>query len=153
MKMLIFLRTLQIFKKPKELFLLTAIISAILLNLFAEINYSAKTLKDLPHIDVTPPGEPFAPLRPFLAHIPMAGYYTDQSSSNPGMDAGIMGLFQQAQYTLSPTLLDFFHGLDYEYIIFYCSNRKVENEKMAELNAVPIARIANGITLVRKIKQ
>lgn len=64
------------------------------------------------------PGATFLSLRPGLKGVPMAGYFTDRTSTHPSTDVGVMFPYQQAQYALSPTLLDYYHPFAYEWTVF-----------------------------------
>jgi len=104
---------------------------------------------------ILPPGDKFVPLRPYLIGVRKVGYYTDQTSENPITDVNIMKDYQQAQYALSPTILDYYHGLNYELIIFNCSSKDCIEGKGGALrdhSFAPIINLNNGISLIRKLK-
>ena len=124
------------------------------LNTFNGLKYTVDRFKSLLTAHVFfPPGYPYLPLKPYLSNVKMAGFYTDWESPQPAIDPVTMGQFQSAQYVLSPTLLDYFHALNHEFIIFYCTKPETEEITVTKIGAIPLVRLANGILLLKKISK
>ncbi len=90
-------------------------------------------------------GFKFAGLESIFQDIPYVGYYTNKSLDNPEHAAQ----FAQAQYLLTPTILD----LDYkkhEFILFDCTSEDVAFAKMQSMRATPLKRNKFGIILARQ---
>ncbi|MBI3602457.1 MAG: hypothetical protein HY209_06145 [Candidatus Omnitrophica bacterium] len=98
------------------------------------------------------PGIVFLPLKKYLKEFSIVGYYTNTISSNPWTDVNAMWAYQQAQYALSPVLLDF-NNLNHQFIVFNVTSAKVLLEKIQEIQAIPILDLKNGIALVKRKNQ
>ena len=136
--------------KFQHLFLIFILI-LILLNFITElpfyINYSAR----LKHHSWAFAGREFLALIPYLKNVPWAGYLTCVSSSDPRIDPFVMGPYQQAQFILSPTILDFYHPYDYTYIIVQCPDNPryySSNHRLATF--LPIWSFDGFVLLSRK---
>jgi len=98
------------------------------------------------------PGKDFLGLRSYLKSIPMAGYYSDWPSSHPLTDAHTMFAYQQAQYALSPTLLDYYHPFTYKWIVLNCHDHRTEERLLKELNVSIVVRLPNGLAIGHREK-
>lgn len=67
------------------------------------------------------PGSPFLFLKPTLAHVYRAGYYSDYAPAHPDTDIVYAYNFQTAQFALAPTMLDHEHPWNYEYVVMVLS--------------------------------
>ncbi|MBF0503492.1 MAG: hypothetical protein HQL14_00165 [Candidatus Omnitrophica bacterium] len=97
-------------------------------------------------------GREFAPLSPYLKGTPTAGYMTCLHSSNPLIDTAIMGPYQQAQFVLSPTILDYFHPLDYRAIIYQCPDEPTSKQIHKRLGPYMIFKSFKGVSLLFRMK-
>jgi len=99
-----------------------------------------------------PVGARFISLRPYLSHISTAGYINCRPSANPERDTAIMGPYQQAQFILSPVILDYYHPQDYRYIILQCPNSDVQDVIRKKLSARILFDGPNGVQLLDRGK-
>ena len=67
------------------------------------------------------PGSPFLFLKPTLAHVYRAGYYSDYAPANPDIDVTYANNFQAAQFALAPTMLDHENPWKYDVVIMVLS--------------------------------
>ena len=120
----------------------------ILLILFASINSSVLILQVLSHqIHPSPHplhslGDKFNGLETVLTNQRTVGYYTDKNMEEPLNVAQ----YEQAQYLLSPTVLDL-NNTHYPFIIFDCSSPQIALNKIKELRLQPIKANNVGIIL------
>ena len=87
-------------------------------------------------------GFKFTGLEKILAGQTYAGYYTDKNMDN----SLSIAQFEQAQYMLSPTVLDL-NNTNYPLVIFDCSSPAVGMAKIKELGLVPASINNVGIIL------
>lgn len=90
-------------------------------------------------------GNKFLDFKSFLENVSIVGYSTDRNLSATDTDKR----FTQAQFILSPTVLDA-HNTDYRYIILDCSTLAVTIEKMKILNVTPLKITPSGIILAER---
>ena len=93
-------------------------------------------------------GESFIPLRPYVKHIQRAGYMNCRYSSHPLTDVSIMGPYQEAQFILSPLMLDYFHAKNYRYIILQCPDDLMQRNIKDQLSAKTLFATPEGIVLL-----
>ncbi len=89
------------------------------------------------------PGLEFTGLRPFLHGVREAGYYGGKVPSDHNLDAHLYFDYQQAQYALSPVLLDNLFPFTHEWLI-------LKDADPADFKARVVARLPNGISLIKK---
>lgn len=95
-------------------------------------------------------GEAFKPLIPYLRQERWAGYLDCRTSSDPYTDTSIMAPYQQAQFILSPVLLDFKHPLRHAYLIVYCPDSAQRRGIQESLDAELIAESSERLVLLRR---
>ncbi len=127
---------------------------AVLVNSLHLVRYAAELLPQLPQIlSQSQPGDRFTSLRQYLRNVRRAGFYTDKISANPALDVAIMHDYQEAKFSLSPTILDYFHNLNYEFVVLSCSDNKSLQATTAQLNMAVVANLGNGIALGRRLRK
>lgn len=99
-----------------------------------------------------PPGQVFIGLRPYLKDILEAGYYNDHRAVMAFSDFNSMFSYQQSQFCLSPTLLDYYNPFAHEFIIFNCKDQKSARRKITEIHGHVIAVTKTDIMLVQRDK-
>jgi hypothetical protein len=87
-------------------------------------------------------GDQFKGLETLLSNQRTIGYYTDKNMDN----ALAVAQFEQAQYLLAPTVLDFNHT-QYSFTIFDCTSPQVALEKIKALGLKPVKANNFGIIL------
>ncbi|MFA5059162.1 MAG: hypothetical protein WC676_00845 [Candidatus Omnitrophota bacterium] len=92
-------------------------------------------------------GYKFAGLEETLRDVRYIGYYSDKSLD----DRVFAAQFAQAQYILTPAILDF-NNTDHDFILFDCSTEDIAMRKIKQIGAVPLKKNQFGIILARKIK-
>ena len=93
-------------------------------------------------------GREFVPLIPFLKGVSWAGYKTCLNSSHPLTDADLMGPYQQAQFILVPTVVDYYHPFDYRYLIVQCPDINLLRKIQGQLSSRGAVRIFDGVLLL-----
>ncbi len=148
--------SLAMLSKQKKYLRLLSIKTLPLLILFAALLFNSYTLyketaKSSKIRKVLPPifyGNKFSALRGIFTDITEAGYYTDKNLDLKPHAAQ----FAQAQYMLTPTILDL-NNTEHKYIIFDCTTEKIALKKIKEINAKPLKRSPFGIILAeRRVK-
>ena len=92
-------------------------------------------------------GREFVPLIPFLKDVSWVGYQTCLNSSDPLTDADLMQPYQQAQFILVPTIVDYYHPFDYRYLVFQCSDIHLLRKIQGQLSSKGTVRIFDGVLL------
>jgi hypothetical protein len=92
-------------------------------------------------------GAGFRGLSGYLRRADEAGYMSCRNSAHPFSDVAVMEPYQQAQFVLSPTILDYFHPLDYSYIILECPQKDIPQGTLAQLSSYKILSKADGVLL------
>ena len=72
----------------------------------------------------------------------------DLASEDPGKDTTIMFQYAQAQYALSPTLLHFFGGEHFRYMVVVLTNPDNRAMMLEHLKAEPVVEWEDGLMLV-----
>jgi hypothetical protein len=94
----------------------------------------------------------FSPLIPYLKGVRWVGYMTCLNSSHPLTDVAIMGPYQLAQFVLSPTILDYYHPLDYQYIIYQCPKRIKQTQGTRKPSNYVNLKTFDGVSLLFRKK-
>jgi hypothetical protein len=89
-------------------------------------------------------GRKFTNLKPFLKEEQYVSYITDKNLEHPKNSKQ----FAQAQYTLSPIILDE-KNLNHKYAIVDCSTDKISQAVIKQLKAVPLKKNNFGIYLTQ----
>lgn len=119
-------------------------------NIYMELRDSQFFVQEL---KTNPPeilGGDFIPLHPYLSQIPWAGYVPCYESPSPAYDVNLMAPFQQAQFVLSPTLLDYYNALKYPWVILYCPEPNTLEQKLRSITAKPVVVLNNGVALAHR---
>lgn len=95
-------------------------------------------------------GEEFKPLIPWLHQQHRIGYLDCRTSASPYTDAAIMAPYQQAQFVLSPVLLDFKQPRHYSHLILYCPDKAQRLKIKEKLDAQTLVQTAAGVLLLRR---
>ncbi len=96
------------------------------------------------------PGVEFLPLQNYLQGQTKVGYYTDRISSSPFTDVQIMRPYQQAQYALSPVLLDY-GNLEHNFIILNCQHKGCLSKIAHQFQGKICIDLKNGISLIKRL--
>ena len=99
-------------------------------------------LRNPPTIPFHSLGFKFMGLEKVLGNMRYAGYYTDKNMENPLAIAQ----FEQAQYMLSPMVLDL-NNTKYPLVIFDCTSPQTALAKIKELGLQPVTANNDGIIL------
>lgn len=130
--------------KPKIIFIL-----AILIIIATDVWNSSQDIWDLHSKREKNPfffvGYIFSGLDDILKDTKYVGYFTDKSMDNSAYAAQ----FAQAQYTLAPIILDL-NNTQHDFILFDCENLTTAQQKIKELQLLPIRRNQFGIILTRR---
>jgi len=97
------------------------------------------------------PGSRFLFLKPFLAHVDRAGYYTDYAPSDPDLDPVYAYHFQTALFALAPTLLDHKKPWDYEFVIVHLSHQELMADVLKRWPSRVIVSNGANIVLIRRL--
>ena len=135
-----------------QLIFLCVFLFFLILNLRLEVSFFIHSIHIFKTQQVQPIGVQFIPLIPYLSKVPWAGYITCLDSSHPLTDVAIMGPYQQAQYVLSPTILDYFHPLHYRYIVLHCPHRADQRLVKIALPGFINLMGSNGISILYRKK-
>lgn len=127
------------------------VLIAILINFYYQAFYVLNNARNFPRLQ-SPPGHIFIGLRPYLKNIPWAGYYSDNKTANAYADVNSMFAYQQAQYSLSPTLLDYYKPFKHEFIIFNSKDLTSLQGKVMALHGHVLAVVGGNIILVQRDK-
>ncbi|MDE1920408.1 MAG: hypothetical protein KGJ09_02240 [Candidatus Omnitrophica bacterium] len=103
-----------------SLFFLLIILFFICSNFRAQWPYFKEDIQRIKDRRIVRIGPEFKFLAPYLRNVDGAGWATCLKSSHPSTDVAIMGPYQQAQFVLSPTILNYIHPFDYRYVVFQC---------------------------------
>jgi len=134
-----------------RLFFLFIILLLIILNFFNQGPCFVNSARILKAHRIQSIGQEFLPLVFYLRGSPTVGYMTCLNSSHPLTDVAIMGPYQQAQFVLAPTILDYFHPLDYAFIVYQCPNQggSGPDDKLAYYG---VLKSFNGVSLLYRKK-
>lgn len=142
--------------EPKQLVLRSVFLFIVLFfitfNIISLLPFYINSLHSLKTYQPRPIGSEFIPLFPYLKGVPWAGYITCQESSRPSTDVAVWGPYQQAQFVLSPTILDYFHPLDYRYLISRCPDPAGQKQLRKRLSSYMTLKSFNGVSLLYRKK-
>ena len=102
--------------------------------------------------DVYPdsPEKDFIALKPYLDHVPWAGFWTDFTPSNPDVHLSFIKNFYQAQYALAPTLLDIDRPFTHLYVVVLYKNKDHFLTLMKEQKARIVVQLRRNIVLIQR---
>ena len=92
-------------------------------------------------------GSQFEGLRGILKNTPKIGYYTDKSLD----DRITAAKFAQAQYILTPTILDL-NSINLPFVIVDYEDPRAGMKKIYELGMIPLQQSSTGIILAKNPK-
>ena len=122
------------------------------LNLYCFIqNFKNVIPRVLTNSFASSPGFEFECLRPYLINVRKAGYYTSQPSNHPYPDTKIVWGFVQAQYALSPTILDLMHPWDHEYVVYLSGSNGYWGDKIEQRGYKRVIALRKGIFIFKRI--
>ena len=127
-------------QKLKSIFFICLFFAAGI-NLLLAYAQAIGHLEDRTSIPLHSLGYQFMGLENVFKGIRTVGYFTDKNLDNPLAVAQ----FEQAQYMLTPTVLDLNHT-QYHWVIFDCTTPQVAMETIKNLGFTPL-KIRNGIIL------
>ena len=130
---------------------LSIIAIAIAVNLYYQFPCVLHDYSNLQNLQ-SPPGQIFVSLRPYLKNVSWAGFYIDSRNVKAFDDVKGMFLYEQAQFCLSPTLLDYYDPLKYEFVIFIFKDRTAALRKISELHGHVVVITREGLILARRDK-
>jgi hypothetical protein len=133
-------------------FFLLIILFLIFFNFFSQLPSFFNVVRILKTHQIQSIGREFIALSSYLRSVPSVGYMTCLNSSHPLTDTAIMGPYQQSQFVLSPTILDYLHPLDYRYIILQCPYQAAQEQIQRRLKADIILKSPDGILLLYRKK-
>jgi hypothetical protein len=120
---------------------LTCLILSAIYNLLRAYAQAIDQLQDRTSVPLHSLGFQFMGLENVFRGVPTVGYYTDKDLDNPLAIAQ----FEQAQYTLAPTVLDLNHT-QYHWVIFDCTSPQMAMGMIRHLGLTPM-KINHGIIL------
>jgi hypothetical protein len=99
------------------------------------------------------PGWWTVPLKPYLAKVQVAGYYNDRYDPELPLPQPALSLgWQLSQYSLSPTLLDWDHCFDRDYVLFDCSHPGCELALAKKHGLSLVASLGARLVLMKRGK-
>ena len=128
--------------------LLFIILFLIFLNTMFQLPRFINSIHILKTYQLRPIGREFVPLIPFLRKAQWVGYMTCLNSSHPLTDVDIMGPYQQAQFVLVPTILDYFHPFDYHYLILQCPDAVGLRSIQGRISSYVTLKAFDGVSLL-----
>ena len=131
------------------IFLLIILVLAAV-NLFTLVPIFIRSIERLKNGPTQTIGGAFVPLVPYVRNIPSAGFMTCQESTHPLTDVAVMGPYQQAQFVLSPVILDYYHPLDHSHIVLYCPAADKQKQIVERLRAHVIYKTRTGSLLLER---
>lgn len=135
------------YQQTVRLFFLLIILFLIFFNFSKQLPLFIDSVRILKTHQVQPIGREFIWLSYYLRGVQSSGYMTCLNSSHPLTDAAIMGPYQMAQFVLSPTILDYFHPLDYRTIVLQCPDQVITKPIQRRLSAYIILKSFGGVSL------
>lgn len=136
-----------------RLIYLCIVLFFIAFNFISRLPYYNFSLHIIKAHQVPSIGQEYIPLYPYLKKVQWAGYMTCQDSSHPLTDTAIMGGYQQAQFVLSPTILNYLHPYDHRYIVLQCPDDVKVSRIRKRLSADIILKTKDGILLLYRRKR
>jgi hypothetical protein len=97
-----------------------------------------------------PPGYRVQPLKAYLSHAPIAGYYTDSYNADYWINSDEAKDLQRSQYALSPTLLDPEHCFDHDLVVFECHKPGCFNLPMKQHGYETVYSLNDRTVLARR---
>jgi hypothetical protein len=131
-----------------RIFFLVIILYLILFNFRTQLPSFISAIRILKHHQAHSIGREFVALIPYLSNVPYAGYISCVDSSHPLTDVAIMGPFQEAQFILAPTILDYFHPFDYHYLILQNPDVVCPRKIQRQLSSYVILKNFNGVSIL-----
>jgi len=139
--------------KTIQIIFLGLIIATIVLNGFIQYPRLIQAIDHLKTNQVQRVGQEFKGLRPYLQDVAWAGYVSCLKAAHPATEVAIMAPYQQAQFILSPVLLDFDKADQHRYVILQCPDQAKAKAVQGHLNARVVARSAKDIWLLDRGKE
>ena len=137
-------------KSIQNLFL-CLIVCIVIRNAFIQYPRIDHSINIIKHDAAPLIGQDFVMLIPYVHKIHSAGYINCRKSSHPLTDTAIMGPYQQAQFVLSPLILDYYHPTEYRYIIMDCYDDGVDLLAFQKrLGAHTVVTTPKGILLLER---
>ena len=139
-----------------SIFLKCIFVLTVILQIFLNLNTEYGFLTDVPRLSSTSyPGIEFQGLKPFLAAVPVAGYWIDYQSSSPETDSKYVSPYLKAQFCLSPTMLDIQRPLQHQFIVMVSLKNEIDQSLIKSLRAqiVVVYKFSDQrlvITLIRR---
>jgi len=124
------------------------ILFLIIFNIWAQLPFFKNSLHHFTGHQKLILGREFVPLIPFLKDVPLVGYKTCLTSSHPLTDVDLMEDYQQAQFILVPTMVDYFHPFDYRYLIVQCPDINWLRKIQGQLSSRGAVRMFDGVLLL-----
>lgn len=115
-------------------------------NLIPTFNRNLMLLR---HPDQSIPGQEFIPLKPSLTGIMTLGYQTCIPSQHQMIDPEIMGPYQEAQFVLSPVILDY-NNVSHEVLLYRCQNSADRVRWMNQFLSIKVLYQDQQLLLIRK---
>lgn len=131
-----------LWRRTLFILLVTAVLGLNTFQLTKEIIRIKQKRKIRPYVFT---GIKFSGLKDILRDVEYIGYYTDKDLDN--LKDALQ--FSQAQYTLTPVVLDL-NNTEHKYILFDCSSPEIALKKIKEIHAVPVRKNQFGIILARR---
>ncbi|MDE2222776.1 MAG: hypothetical protein KGK03_06870 [Candidatus Omnitrophica bacterium] len=137
---------------PGHVLFLLVILFVICCNFYAQWpNFKSDILMIRKH-QADQIGTEFAVLAPYLKNVDWAGFATCVESSHPATDVAVMGPYQQAQFVLSPTILDYIRPLDYPYVVFQCPSVALQKHIERHLSHYIVLKHTKRVSLLYRKK-
>ncbi len=96
------------------------------------------------------PGEHFLGLHRYLRGVRFVGYDSDRRTKSPFTNSAFAYAYQQAQYALSPTLLDYMNYSRHRMVILRYTDRNKLIRKIDELDGKILYNLSDKIILIRR---
>ena len=139
-------------QSKKRLFFLLIIVVFCCFNLSNRLVFLSRVFPLIKKEQAPVIGGEFVPLAPYLEHVRFSGYMTCLDSPDPLTDVRIMGPYQQSQFALTGTFIDYFHPLDYSYLVLDCPDRSKVGPFIRKLSAYKVLKFFNGVLLLDRKK-
>jgi len=127
--------------KKFRIILFISLILVAAFNLLSAYSQAIGELADHKSVPLHSLGFQFMGLENVFKGVRTVGYFTDKDLNN----SLAIAQFEQAQYMLTPTVLDLNHT-QYHWVIFDCTTPQVAMETIKNLGFTPL-KIRNGIIL------